>query len=610
MNIDDIKILKGMLVDFMANGHSWSGEEIMALRARLQAFHDEASKNQTIIDNAESSTKEEESLKKAVKTITRKFALLPETEKKQKAREKKEVYGQIKNAFVMHRELKNQYCKILTELVLAEGIKPFKKKGKTAIKKLFDNRGYKSIHALPFKKSFRLTSRLQRFAFADAFIVIRKWVKRNKNLEEITSQVAHLLVQDKNFALKFMGGKMFSHSSLKKYGFIELLETDCFGKRQKMSGFYINNHILQLRNLFFDTHDFPAERLTSSRDLNTPLQTQIKFRFNGLNNSEFFSSEEALEFFKLMAGAFTKKKKGKTVRVTPHELISYLLSLFFYNLKRISSKIAEVILSLENEIFDMEGRGKTKEELMQKKRFLDTKRNVLHALLGKEIQFTTIKEFKKARKPILDEQEKKLEERIKKWNIDHLNAFIKKAFTQELDSYTKSPNASVLKRLFKPSFSRISITSPTLGAFIEYVLTKLQYTCREHAKDLFKPILVFMSEGIQNIGENIFKVAPTPMLKTFSLQIYDLAQCLETGHEKAYSGTLDFKLKMIAPVPLHPKSKPRAIKFALHLNDDKKRIQELVNTGFEIKNPTITFNHRKLILHLPFQKGIHSKPSS
>jgi len=392
------------------------------------------------------------------------------------------------------------------------------------------------------------------------------------------------LGNDNDFALKFLSGKRFSSNELNEIW--NRLRTNCFDQKQKLSTFYVNNHIYQLRNIFLKTTDFKASALSTPQN-----QLQLAFAdiLEGLNASS--------KFEKIIANGLSKKKNRRVIAIPEKEVIEYLFNQYFRKIEWTTNGLAQRIVALRKKI------SKTT-SLLQKQTLQQSLDSINKKLffLVKPFNFETKQEFKLKRNLQLDELRAQFQTKLDDYKIDKLYRAINNQFKVEVDSIYELNNALVLKRLFKPSFPSIRILNVSNDSLQEYLRTRIRYKIRENLNRFFttdKITELFIKE-FEQIKLHLYDLIPVPKFKKFSLNLITPETFRENYSEYDINNpqseiNLDFKLSFISRqfVPFK-------------IIDKKGRLQKLLDKGYAPANPTITFANRKIILNLPFEikKGL------
>ena len=215
--------------------------------------------------------------------ITRKFALLPDTQ------EKKGIYRKIKNRLVKFRDLENTYVNMMCEKVKNGrlDVQAFSGTSIAHVKaRIYDPLGLNKVVSTPYKH-FELKERVKRCAIMHPYECVRNWIVRNEYLKVLTSELVNLFKSDKTMISTFLGGRGFTRTHLK--AFFDALKMDVFGNVTFISYFQISNLIGQIRNV-----------ILSQTELDDSLKRRIEF---------IASSEELINrFLEECLNGFTRKK--------------------------------------------------------------------------------------------------------------------------------------------------------------------------------------------------------------------------------------------------------------------------------------------------------------
>ena len=493
--------------------------------------------------------------------LTRKFALIPAV---QNPIERKRTYSKMTDIFVKITSLKNVYIQKLIDHAQDGHLNDFTNSSKLSAQKLFGKLNFTRLDGLSFSKSisntFQLKERVKRCAHFEAYEIVRNWLIRNENLKAILEYLISKFENDDAFVVKFLEGKRFSSNEIKDIR--NMLGKNCFEKRQMLSTFYLNNHIYQLRNIFFRTFDFPAALLHNPKNL---LQKTI--------SKTFLTPSSKASFIESIANGFTQKQKKRTVDVPENKLFDYLLNLYFRKLKSSTTRMAQRIIIL-----------RYRSHKMKDSINLQSTKDKLFSII-KLFQFTTKKQFIDKRNEQIDDMKAQFQESINSFTRDDLYQLITNLFNDEINLTLRLDNQYILRHVFRPSFPNIKISKLSFTSLMEYVKTKIRYKIREHLKYFFMTddiVRIFM-KGLRYMKENLFNLLSVPKVKQFSLNLIDGSTFRDNYND------LEFELGFISR---------NFIRFAII--DQKNRLQKFMEK-FTPANPTITFKHRKLLLNLPFE---------
>ena len=501
--------------------------------------------------------------------LTRKFALIPQVDS---LAEKKMTYSKMTNMFIKIISLKNLYIKKLIEHAKAGNLDDFKGSTMINAKRVYDSLSFTKLDGIPFSKStlksFRLKERVKQCANFEAYTIVRNWLIRNENLNLIINFLISKFENDVKFTLTFLAGKRFNSNEIKDIR--NMLGKNCFGQRQILSIFYLNNHIYQIRNIFFKTFDFPATLLQNPE--NNLQQTFSDILLNLKSTSSFISN---------VSNGFTKKKKKREI-ISVHEgnLFQHLLNLYFRKCKSLTTRLAQRIITLRDEKSRLTIQ-KSIERIEKSLRFTKKKLNSFIT----PFRFTTKKQFKTERDIQFNTIKTQILQKINVYTLNDLYQKIGIIFNDEIEAHFHSDNQYVMKSIFKPSFPSIKIFDISFDSFLEYIEDKIRYKIRENFKKLFmtNTIKNIFKTGFEYIKENFYDIVSIPQIKQFSLNLIS-AETFKTDYEN-----LRFKLGFI----------PHNF-ISFKITDKKNRLKKFMKKYIPA-NPTITFKHRKLILNLPFE---------
>ena len=516
-------------------------------------------------------------------TITRTFALLPNELPYQS-------YKEMTNLLVKERALKNRYVELMVTDIKKNSYDSYNSTSLSRFRQaVYDRLKFSHILSPQFQKVL-LKERAKQCAFYDAYLSVREWIKRVKNLTQIIGHLTEIFRKDRAFTLSFLKGKRFRSEALKEIK--NLLRYDCFGKRQDLSNEFLNNYLLQVRNLFLSCNDFQIEILYSESSCSNALQARVKESFQTLHLSD--------DLMKKVASGFYRTKKGKPNSVLPSDLAEYIVDCYIRQLQWSTTRKVQQILTLKKKIvIEQAKKKKNKAILTSHQRSLSKISNSLSLLIG-EVTFSSQKEFKKKRALLLELFKKELKKRIQSLDIEHL---IHESFENELLDIKQHQNHSVLKRIFKPHFPKIPLDGLHYDAFIIYFRTKLQYKIRELIKEevISEQFISLMNRRLQTLKRKMVSIISPPHHKTLSLSVINRDVYKEYFSNKEQKKDFIIKLGLLAH-----QFKPFKVK------DEKNRIKHLLNNQFIPALPRISLKNRKLLLHLPFQKQKKdcSKPSS
>ena len=544
----------------------------------------------TTLEFEESPPKDSFAIQKGSAILTRKFALVPVA---LTLHERKRFYSQMTDMFVKINSLKNLYVQKHIQLATSGNLEDYSGSSKIDAMKIYIKLNLSKLDGSAFSKSktkrFELKERAKQCANFGAFTVIRNWLIRNENLRVTLDFLMDKLELDKEFALKFLAGKRFNSKDLGEIW--EFLETNCFGRKQNLSAFYLNNHIYQLRNMFFKSMDFAADAL---KEPHNELQVIIEGILSKLSASS--------DFVNLIANGFSKKKERKVLNIPEDELLSHLLNHYFRKIKWTTNGLVTRIVALRSRI-----------EKISLQRQTDKKQKLIHRLnknLGsietklfaiiKPFDFATKKEFRRKRDLQLDDLKVQFKTKLDNIELAKLYRIIRNVFDDEVASIYESKNNYVLRHLFKPSFPSILTSKVNLDSLNDYLRTQIRYKIRENLGSFFatESVIKLLVEEFEHIKSHLYDMVSIPEFKSFSLNLIT-NETFRENYSDYNKNTLefnsnidlfDFKLGFISH---------QFIPF--RIIDKDNRLRQLLDKGFVPTNPTITFKKRKLILNLPFE---------
>ncbi|MBA7514592.1 hypothetical protein ES705_06624 [subsurface metagenome] len=411
--------------------------------------------------------------------------------------------------------------------------------------------------------------------------MVREWVKRTENLKIIVGTLIDKFRHDDAFTSSFLRGKRFSSKELSEIR--RELSQDCFKKRQSLSIFFLNNFILQLRNLFLAQNDFESKDLFSDISLTNPLQVLVREAFKSLKLDDSLLDK--------VANSFSRTKKKKDIAVLPSQLAEYVLDGYFRKIQWLTSRKARQIISLRNKLKKEKGKSNSN-KILKLTKSLRSLIDSLSTFIG-AVEFSCENEFKKKRKLVLDGLKRAILEKITRIDLLQL---ITKAYQKELLDFQQNPNHNVLKRVFKPNFPRIKIGAINFDSFLQYFETKLQYKVRDLLKERFisEQFVSLTIKQFQAIQLDIYDLIKKPEHKTLSISVVNrdvYKEDFTTSHSKEQRDLYRIKLGLIS----------RQFQ-TFKVRDRKERIKKLKESNFEPVLPSITLKNRKLLLNLPFNK--------
>ena len=511
-------------------------------------------------------------------TITRKFSLLPDTSD---ITLKNKSYKKTTDLLVKVRALKNKYVSLMVADVKANSHNSYDSTSTSRFRQaVYDRLNFSRVKSPQFQ-SIELKERAKQCAFYDAYLVVREWVKRTENLKIIVGALIDKFKHDDAFTSSFLRGKRFSSKELSEIR--RALSQDCFKKRQSLSVFFLNNFILQLRNLFLAQNDFEIKDLFSDISLTNPLQVLVREAFKSLKLDDSLLEE--------VANSFSRTKKKKEIAVLPSQFAEYVLDGYFRKIQWLSGRKARQIISLRNKL-KKENEKSNSNKIIKLTDSLRRLEDSLSTFIG-DVEFSCENEFKKKRKLVLAGLKRGILEKIT--NLD-LPRLIPKAYQKELLDFQQNPNHYVLKRVFKPNFPRIKIGAINFDSFLQYFETKLQYKVRDLLKERFisEQFVSLTIKQFQAIQLDMYDLIKKPEHKTLSISVVNrdvYKEDFTTSHSKEQRDFYRIKLGLIS----HQFQ-------TFKVRDRKERIKKLKESNFEPALPSITLKNRKLLLNLPFNK--------
>ncbi len=511
-------------------------------------------------------------------TITRKFSLLPDTSDRAL---KIKSYKETTDLLVKVRALKNKYVSLMVADVKANSHNSYDSTSASRFRQaVYDRLNFSRVKSPQFP-SIELKERAKQCAFYDAYLVVREWVKRTENLKIIVGTLIDKFRHDDAFTSSFLRGKRFSSKELSEIR--RELSQDCFKKRQSLSIFFLNNFILQLRNLFLAQNDFESKDLFSDISLTNPLQVLVREAFKSLKLDDSLLDK--------VANSFSRTKKKKDIAVLPSQLAEYVLDGYFRKIQWLTSRKARQIISLRNKLKKEKGKSNSN-KILKLTKSLRSLIDSLSTFIG-AVEFSCENEFKKKRKLVLDGLKRAILEKITRIDLLQL---ITKAYQKELLDFQQNPNHNVLKRVFKPNFPRIKIGAINFDSFLQYFETKLQYKVRDLLKERFisEQFVSLTIKQFQAIQLDIYDLIKKPEHKTLSISVVNrdvYKEDFTTSHSKEQRDLYRIKLGLIS----------RQFQ-TFKVRDRKERIKKLKESNFEPVLPSITLKNRKLLLNLPFNK--------
>jgi transposase len=520
--------------------------------------------------------------------LTRTFSLLPEPSDSVSY---KRFYKEITDLLVKTRALKNEYVSLMVSDLSTTPIKVYSSTSMARFRQaVYDRLNFSKVTSPQFQ-AVELKERAKQCAFYDAYISVRERIKRVETLRAIIFVLSEEFGKDNTLFASFLSGMRLNSSQLRP--FRTATGEDCFGERQKLSNFFLNNFIFQVRNVFLAENDFTWSEMISNNDAILPLQAHVEQEIRSLDADD--------AFIERVLGGFSRTKKKKVMSVLPEALPEYFLNGYVRKVQWLTTKQAGHVISLRQQ-YEKEKKRKSKLEKLEH----DSER-VMGAINSffEGITLKTLNAFKRERKSLLTLFKDSL---IPDLGHVDLNRMILEAFHLELSEFRDAKTQYVLKRLFKPSFPRIRVSELSRKSFMDYMTQHLQYKVRELLKEHFltPAFMKLVITQLEQVQEHLPDLAKLPQHRTLSISIMNRDVYREVFHVDLDDLENDHHSIQLGLISREFKS--------MKVKDDKHRINSMKARGFEPLLPRITLKDRKLLLHLPFnqtrEKKDHSKPSS
>ena len=524
--------------------------------------------------------------------LTRTFSLLPDPSDYMPYNA---FYKEITDLLVKTRALKNEYVQRMVSNLSPSSIEFYSSTSISRFRQaVYDRLNFSKVVSPQFQ-AFELKERAKQCAFYDAYISIREWIKRVETLKTIIPVLSDGFGTSESLFASFLSGKRLNTSQLRP--FRTATAVDCFGERQNLSNFFLNNFIFQVRNVFLTENDFTWSEMSLNGDTISPLQHHVEQEIRSLGADD--------EFIERVLSGFTRMKKKKIVTVLPEALPEYFLNGYIRKIQWLTTKLAGHVLSLRKQR-EKENRRKRPRKSKLEKLKHDSERvmNALNSFL-KGMTFKTLNEFKRERKSLLSRFKESLHVDLGQFD---LNQMVMEAFQSELSEFRAANNHYVLKRLFKPRFPRIRISEVSGESFLDYMARRLQYKVRELLKEQFltPAFMEIIISHLEQVQENVPDLVRVPEHRMLSISIMNRDVYREAFYVELDDPEYEHHSIQLGLVPRKFRT--------MRVKDDRKRIRSMKIRGFEPLLPRVTLKDRKLLLHLPFQqqeeKKEHSKPSS
>ena len=223
--------------------------------------------------------------------LTRTFSLLPEPSDPISYQG---FYKDITNLLVKTRALKNEYVK---RMVLDLSTGPIEFYSSTSMARfrqaVYDRLNFSKVLSPQFQ-AVELKERAKQCAFYDAYISVREWIKRVETLKTIIATLFEEFGKNEILFESFLNGTRLSSIPLKP--FRNATKVDCFGERQVLSNFFLNNFIFQVRNVFLAENDFTWSGYNLNTPGSSPLQAFIEEKIGSLKTTDEFIERVLLGF--------------------------------------------------------------------------------------------------------------------------------------------------------------------------------------------------------------------------------------------------------------------------------------------------------------------------
>ena len=524
--------------------------------------------------------------------LTRTFSLLPEPSN---SFSRKDFYKEITDLLVKTRALKNEYVSLMVSDLSTTSIELYSSTSMARFRQaVYDRLNFSKVVSPQFR-TFDLKERAKQCAFYDAYISVREWIKRVETLKAIIPVLAEELEKNETLFESFLSGTRLSLSQLRPFRMTT--KEDCYGERQQLSNFFLNNFIFQVRNVFLAEHDFTWSEMILNEGAISPLQAHVEQEIDSLEASD--------AFIESVLGGFTRTKKKKIVPVLPENVLEHVIDGYIRKLQWLTTKKAGQVLSLRRQHEkENEKKRPRKSKLEKLEHDSECAMDVITSFF-EGITFKTLNEFKHERKPLLTQFKDSMLAELE--HLD-LNKMIIDAFQLELSEFRDASNQYVLKRLFKPSFPRIRVNELSRESFVDYMARRFQYKVRELLKEHFltPDFMKLVISQLEQLEEHVPDLVRVPHHRTLSISIMNRDVYREAFHLDLVDPDNDYHSIQLGLVSREFRS--------MRVRDDRHRINSMKTRGFEPLLPRVTLKDRKLLLHLPFQQKIekkeHSKPSS
>ena len=314
--------------------------------------------------------------------LTRTFSLLPEPSS---STPNLLFYRNITNLLVKTRALKNEYVKLMISDFSPKTLEFYSSTSMSRFRQaVYDRLNFSHVVSSQFQ-AFKLKERAKQCAFYDAYHSVREWIKRVETLKTIIPILMDSFTTNGTIFESFLTSKRLNSTQLKP--FRKATGVDCFGDRQKLSNFFLNNFIFQVRNMFLAKNDFTWSGSNSCSNVSSALYHYIKQEVNSLTCDDTFIEQ--------VSGGFTRKKKKKIVPVESDDLLEYFFSGYIRKIQWNTTKKAGRVVSSWDDIQNEKSRTNPRSSKIKKlsqdiERCIDGIRGFFS-----DIDFTSLNEFKK-----------------------------------------------------------------------------------------------------------------------------------------------------------------------------------------------------------------------
>jgi hypothetical protein len=352
---------------------------------------------------------------------------------------------------------------------------------------------------------------------------------------------------------------------------------------------------------------------------------ETKFQEFVINEIENLTPTESR--VKEIANGFTKTKDKKRVVIPVEELPEYFLKGYCISLKKKTLRIAKRVIFSRNKIEKLQRKRltpKVKESIQKNK---DRIRSYLGRIkfllnLDDDIDFTSIEEFKEIRNNLIDSFKEEMAKKL--ISLSKLESIIKNQFIVERSDILTDSNKYILRRIFKPSplYFKGSLSKIEFYNYIRIRLrNKIRFKIREFIYS--QELRDYFIEKLRSIRHNLWETLKIPEFKTLNFQAYNQT-VFKASHQFGYENEKNpihddlnkkYSYYKVDLDLIDGRSKlSDDLNFTLRVKDGvlkgensvlerfNNRINDLIKSGFKPSLPTITFNNRKLLIHIPFQQ--------